>query len=235
MLKVDNLCASYGKVQAITGICLEVEAGKVATILGPNGAGKTTVLKAVSGLLPCGAGRCSFQGEDISRMTAEAIIRKGIVHVPEGRKVFPFMTVTENLELGAYLRRDKEGIAADMEAVFQRFPKLKERHRQSAGTLSGGEQQMLAIGRGLMARPKLFLLDEPSMGLSPKLVEEVFSVIDQLHRQGLTILLVEQNASLALEVSDLAYILEAGSLIRSGSAADMVSDPAIRKSYLGLH
>lgn len=234
MLEIETICTHYGKISAIDSVSLKVEEGQIVTILGANGAGKTTVLKTLSGLLKCTSGRIAFRGEDITALNAQGIISRGIVHVPEGRKIFPFMTVAENLDMGAYLRTDADGVKSDMDKAYEYFPILRERKSQKAGTLSGGEQQMLAIGRGLMARPRLFLLDEPSLGLAPKLVEDIFRIIAEIHRQGITILLVEQNASMALEVSDVAYVLEVGRVVQCGKAADMMQDEGIRKAYLGI-
>jgi branched-chain amino acid transport system ATP-binding protein len=234
LLEIEKISTHYGKISAIDSVSLKVEEGQIVTILGANGAGKTTVLKTLSGLLKCTSGRIAFRGEDITALNAQDIISRGIVHVPEGRKIFPFMTVAENLDMGAYLRTDADGVKSDMENAYAYFPILRERKNQKAGTLSGGEQQMLAIGRGLMARPRLFLLDEPSLGLAPKLVEDIFRIITEIHRQGITILLVEQNASMALEVSDVAYVLEVGKVVQFGKAADMIHDEGIRKAYLGI-
>ena len=234
MLEIEKISTHYGNIAAIDSVSLKVEEGQIVTILGANGAGKTTVLKTISGLLNCSSGRISFQGKDITSLNAQGIIARGIVHVPEGRKLFPLMTVAENLDMGAYLRTDADGVKSDLEKIYGYFPRLGERNRQKAGTLSGGEQQMLAIGRGLMARPRLFLLDEPSLGLAPKLVEDIFNIIMEIHNQGLTILLVEQNASMALEISDMAYVLEVGKVVRYGKAASLIQDEGIRKAYLGI-
>ena len=234
MLEIEKISTHYGNIAAIDSVSLKVEEGQIVTILGANGAGKTTVLKTISGLLNCTSGKISFRGEDVTALSAQGVIARGIVQVPEGRKIFPFMTVAENLDMGAYLRTDADGVKSDLEKAYEYFPALRERKSQKAGTLSGGEQQMLAIGRGLMARPRLFLLDEPSLGLAPKLVEDIFRIITEIHRQGLTILLVEQNASMALEVSDMAYVLEVGRVVQHGRAADLLQDEGIRKAYLGI-
>lgn len=233
MLRVENICTYYGKVKALEDVSLEVKEGQIVTLLGANGAGKTTLLKTISALLKPTSGKIIFEGEEIDHLKPRHIIERGIVQVPEGRKIFPIMTVSENLEMGYYLRQDRKAIAKDIESVYRLFPILKERRHQKAGTLSGGEQQMLAIGRGLMANPKLFLLDEPSLGLAPLLVEEIFKIVADIHNRGLTILLVEQNASMALEVADVAHVLEAGRVVTSGRARDLAQDERIRKAYLG--
>jgi branched-chain amino acid transport system ATP-binding protein len=233
MLRVENICTYYGKVRALEDVSLEVREGQIVTLLGANGAGKTTLLKTISALLKPTSGKIVFEEEEINHLKPRHIIERGIVQVPEGRKIFPIMTVSENLEMGYYLRQDRKAIAKDIELVYRLFPLLKERRHQKAGTLSGGEQQMLAIGRGLMANPKLFLLDEPSLGLAPLLVEEIFEIVADIHKRGLPILLVEQNASMALEVADVAYVLEAGRVVKSGKARDLAQDEGIRKAYLG--
>jgi branched-chain amino acid transport system ATP-binding protein len=232
MLEVRDLLVSYGEIMAVKGISLSVAAGEIVALLGANGAGKTTTLKTVSGLLAPRAGEIRLDGESLRGMPPHLIVRKGIAHVPEGRHVFNRLTVYENLEMGAYARSDA-GVAADLDRVFALFPRLWERRRQRAGTLSGGEQQMLAIGRALMANPRLLLLDEPSMGLAPVLVEQIFETIQSINRQGTTVLLVEQNAALALEVATRAYVLETGTIVLSGAAADLVRHEDVRRAYLG--
>jgi branched-chain amino acid transport system ATP-binding protein len=232
MLEVRDLLVSYGEIRAVKGISLSVAAGEIVALLGANGAGKTTTLKTVSGLLAPRAGEIRLDGESLRGMPPHLIVRKGIAHVPEGRHVFNRLTVYENLEMGAYARSDA-GVAADLDRVFALFPRLWERRRQRAGTLSGGEQQMLAIGRALMANPRLLLLDEPSMGLAPVLVEQIFETIQSINRQGTTVLLVEQNAALALEVATRAYVLETGTIVLSGAAADLVRHEDVRRAYLG--
>jgi len=232
MLEVRDLCVSYGGMPALKGISLTVAAGEIVALLGNNGAGKTTTLKTVSGLLVPRAGEVLLDGEPLRGTPPHLIVRKGIAHVPEGRHVFNRLTVRENLEMGAYARSDPR-VAADLDRVLALFPRLRERRRQTAGTLSGGEQQMLAIGRALMASPRLLLLDEPSMGLAPLLVEQIFETVQSINRQGTTILLVEQNAALALEVAKRAYVLETGTIVLSGTAADLVRNEDVRRAYLG--
>lgn len=233
MLKVENLHIKYGAIHAVKGIDLEVNEGEIVTLIGANGAGKTSILKALSGLVKPSEGSISYEGTTLNKMSAQDIMKLGISHVPEGRRIFADMTVLENLELGAYQRKDKQGIKEDLEGVYQRFPILKERKHQSAGTLSGGEQQMLAMGRALMSKPKLILLDEPSMGLAPILVREIFSIIQDIKKQGVTVLLVEQNARMALSVADRAYVLETGKIVMSGTGAELVASEDIQKAYLG--
>jgi len=232
MLEVQDLHVYYGEIHALKGVSFRVAAGDIVTLLGNNGAGKTTTLKTVSGLLAARGGDVRLDGASLLGIASHDIVLRGITHVPEGRRIFNRLTVYENLEMGAYTRSDK-GVAEDVERVFGIFPRLKERRTQVAGTLSGGEQQMLAIGRALMARPRLLLLDEPSMGLAPVLVEQIFETVQTINRQGVTILLVEQNASLALELADHAYLLETGYVVTSGSAKALADDPQIRRSYLG--
>jgi len=232
MLEVRDLCVSYGGMPALKGISLTVAAGEIVALLGNNGAGKTTTLKTVSGLLVPRAGEVLLDGEPLRGTPPHLIVRKGIAHVPEGRHVFNRLTVRENLEMGAYARSDPR-VAADLDRVLALFPRLRERRRQTAGTLSGGEQQMLAIGRALMASPRLLLLDEPSMGLAPLLVEQIFETVQSINRQGTTILLVEQNAALALEVAKRAYVLETGTIVLAGTAADLVRNEDVRRAYLG--
>ncbi|WP_156272546.1 ABC transporter ATP-binding protein [Neomoorella glycerini] len=233
LLKVENLNVYYGAIHALKGIFLEVNEGEIVTLIGANGAGKSTTLKTISGLLRPQSGTITYQGQNINGLPAQAIVKMGISQVPEGRRIFPNLTVRENLELGAYLHRDLEGINKSMQEVFRRFPRLKERQKQMAGTLSGGEQQMLAIGRALMSRPKLMLLDEPSMGLAPILVQEIFNIIREINEQGTTILLVEQNANMALSVAHRGYVLETGRITLAGSAAELASSEAVKKAYLG--
>ena len=233
MLKVDNLEVAYGNIKAIKGISLEVNQGEIVTLIGPNGAGKSTTLRAISGILKPRSGSITFNGERIDGVEGHEVVAKGICQSPEGRRIFPRMSVDENLDLGAFLRNDKAAIAADRERVLDLFPRLKERIDQKAGTMSGGEQQMLAIGRALMGSPKLLLLDEPSMGLAPVLVDMIFETIEKINKQGTTILLVEQNALAALNVADRAYVLESGSIKMSGKAKDLISNDEVTKAYLG--
>ncbi len=233
MLAVDGLHAYYGSIHALKGISLQIGEGEIVTLIGNNGAGKTTTLRAISGLVRNHQGEISFQGRDISRARSDQIVNLGIIHVPEGRKIFSRLTVAENLMMGAYLRKDKAKIAQDFELVYSLFPRLQERERQMGGTLSGGEQQMLAIGRALMSRPRLLMLDEPSMGLAPIVVEEIFETIKKLNSQGLTVLLVEQNANLALSIADQAYVMETGEIALQGEAKVLLDDDRVRKAYLG--
>ena len=233
MLEMKDVNVFYGNIHAIQDINLTVNRGEVVTLIGANGAGKSTTLRTISGLLKPKSGEIFFEGQPIGGRPAQDIVKAGISQVPEGRRIFANMTVLENLELGAYTRTDKDGIAADMEIVFGRFPRLKERLQQEAGTLSGGEQQMLAMGRALMSRPRLLLLDEPSMGLAPILIKEIFSIISDINATGTTILLVEQNANMALKVAHRAYVLETGRITMSGDADELASSDAVRKAYLG--
>ncbi|MBC7326195.1 MAG: ABC transporter ATP-binding protein [Moorella sp. (in: Bacteria)] len=233
LLRVENLNVYYGAIHALKGISLEVKEGEIVTLIGANGAGKSTTLKTISGLLRPRRGSIIYQGRSLNGLPAQMIVKLGVSQVPEGRRIFPNLTVKENLELGAYLRRDREGINKSLEDVFRRFPRLKERQKQMAGTLSGGEQQMLAIGRALMSRPRLMLLDEPSMGLAPILVQEIFNIIQEINRQGTTILLVEQNANMALSVAHRGYVLETGRITLAGSAAELARSEAVKKAYLG--
>ncbi|MEQ8653055.1 MAG: ABC transporter ATP-binding protein [Kiloniellales bacterium] len=233
LLEVENATVHYNKVQALKGISLEVPEGGIVTIIGANGAGKTTTLRAISGLVRLTSGEIRFQGERIDRLAPEKIVRAGIAQVPEGRRCFPELTVQENLLVGAFLRKDKAGVMRDLEGVFDRFPRLKERRGQMAKTMSGGEQQMLAIGRALMSAPKLLLLDEPSMGLSPVMVQEIARIVLAIRRQGIPVVLVEQNAELALRLANQAYVLETGSVVLSGPAADLHEDDHVRRAYLG--
>jgi branched-chain amino acid transport system ATP-binding protein len=233
VLEIEGLDCRYGKVSAVRDLTLEVREGELVTLIGANGAGKTTTLKAISGILRPAAGRIVFDGEDITRASARTILAKGIAHCPEGRHVFPYMSVQENLDMGCYLRRDQGGIAQDLRRVFERFPVLEERRRQMAGTLSGGEQQMLAIGRALMSRPRLMLFDEPSLGLAPNLVETTFEIIVEIRSQGATVLMVEQNAYAALELCDRSYLLESGEVTLTGSGEELLNDPHVKEAYLG--
>ena len=233
MLKVDNLVVSYGSILALKGISFEVKKGEIISLIGANGAGKTTTLHSISNLIKKQSGTVTFKGEDITNLAADKIVKAGLIHVPEGRRVFSNLTVRENLEMGAFLRKDKAGIKADLEHVYELFPRLKERVKQLAGTLSGGEQQMLAMGRGLMSKPELLLLDEPSMGLAPILVDEIFDIIQKINADGTTILLVEQNAFKAMSIANRVYILETGEVASSGKAEDMIHDESVKKAYLG--
>ena len=231
MLKIENLHVSYGGIKALRGISLEVPDGKIVTLIGANGAGKSTTLNTVAGLLHSRTGSVRFMGEELRHMPGHRLVGRGMALVPEGRRIFQQMTVQENLDMGGYCRGGD--LSADMERVYERFPRLKERRRQVAGTLSGGEQQMLAMGRALMSHPKLLMLDEPSMGLAPLLVEQIFEIIRQLHADGTTILLVEQNAQAALAVADRGYVLETGRIVTEGSGAALLESDAIKKAYLG--
>ena len=233
MLRVEDINVYYGAIHAIKGISLEVNDGEIVALIGSNGAGKSTTLRTISGLMKPKTGRIMYDGEDITGVPAHKIVGKGLCQVPEGRHVFANLTVLENLELGAYLRTDKEGIAKDMEMVFEKFPRLLERKDQLSGTLSGGEQQMLAMARALMSRPKLLLLDEPSMSLAPLLIKEIFNIIKEINASGTTVLLVEQNANMALSIADKAYVLETGRITLSGTAAELASSEEVRKAYLG--
>ena len=233
LLEVKNLKVSYGLIQAIKDVSFTVEEGQIVTLIGANGAGKTTIMHAVSGLIPKQSGKITFDGKDITAVQPHKLINMGIAHVPEGRRIFQELTVEENLQLGAYTRRDKKEIAATLEEIYQRFPVLKERARQIAGTLSGGEQQMLAMSRALMSHPRLLLLDEPSMGLSPLYVGTIFDMIRRVNEEGTTVLLVEQNAKKALAIADQAYVLEIGNITKSGPGAELLGDDSIRKAYLG--
>jgi len=233
VLKVEGLACCYGKIVAVRELAIEVNRGELVSLIGANGAGKTTTLKAISGLITPTAGRISFLGHDITRASARRILELGIAHCPEGRRIFPDMSVRENLEMGSYLRADKAEVAADMERLFARFPILSQRARQAAGTLSGGEQQMLAIARTLMSRPQLALFDEPSLGLAPNLVERTFEIIKEIRRAGTTVVMVEQNAFAALELSDRAYVLEGGRVRLTGRGADLLANPHVQSVYLG--
>ncbi|MGZ5123339.1 MAG: ABC transporter ATP-binding protein [Burkholderiales bacterium] len=233
MLEIEQLVCCYGKVEALKRVSLVVRKGELVTLIGANGAGKTTTLKAISGLLPPTGGRMLFEGEDITRASPRHILSRGIAHCPEGRHVFPDMTVQENLEMGCYLRSDASAIATDIARIFESFPVLAERRRQVAGTLSGGEQQMLAIGRALMSRPKLVLFDEPSLGLAPNIVERTFEIIRSIRAEGTTVLMVEQNAYAALDMCDHGYLLESGTLTLEGTGRELIDNPHVRKAYLG--
>ncbi len=233
LLEIEDMHSYYGHIHALRGVSLTVEEGEVVTLIGSNGAGKTTTLRSVHGILPPREGRIVFAGEEIQGVPAHELIGRGIAQSPEGRRIFFRMTVLENLEMGAYHRNDRAEIQQDMDRVFDLFPRLKERTRQEAGTMSGGEQQMLAIGRALMSRPRLLLLDEPSMGLAPVLVERIFEIIREINEQGTTILLVEQNANVALEIATRGYVLETGAIVNSASASELREDPSVREAYLG--
>ena len=233
MLEVKELSVSYGAVEALRGVSLSVKSGEIVSLIGANGAGKTTALHAITGLTPIKGGSVIYDGHDLRKIAPSKIVTMGIAHVPEGRQVFTRMTVAENLLMGAYFRRDKLHMSKDLDVVYERFPRLKERAKQLAGTLSGGEQQMLAMGRSMMSNPKLVVMDEPSMGLSPLLVDEVFDIIKTMHSAGITILLVEQNARMALSISDRAYVLENGLISMAGPARELLNDPKVRKAYLG--
>lgn len=233
MLTINDINVFYGAIHAIKGVSLEVNEGEIVTLIGANGAGKSTILRTISGLLKPKTGSIQFEGQEIAGMPAHEIVKTGISQVPEGRRIFAEMSVLENLELGAFTRKDKDGIKADMELVFNRFPRLKERISQLAGTLSGGEQQMLAMGRALMSRPRLLLLDEPSMGLAPLLIKEIFAIIQDINKTGTTVLLVEQNANMALSIAHRAYVLETGRITLSGDAKELAASDEVRKAYLG--
>ena len=234
MLEVRDIHTYYGNIQALRGVTLRIEAGEIVTLIGANGAGKTTTLMSISGVTPPKNGAIAFLGQDVTRLSTERIVSLGITQVPEGRMIFPRLTVKENLLMGGYLRRDKAGVRADEEHVYELFPVLRERRAQMGGTLSGGEQQMLAIGRALLARPKLLLLDEPSLGLAPLVVENIFEIIQQINKDGVTVLLVEQNAQMALQIAHRGYVLETGRLTLEGPARDLLNDPKVRSAYLGL-
>lgn len=233
MLEVKNLSVSYGGIKALRGINMEVADKKIVSLIGANGAGKSTLLRTISGLVKAQSGSIKFEGEEILGQSIDKICKKGIALVPEGRRVFTDLTVAENLKIGAYLRNDKDGIAKDLEWVYELFPRLKERSWQFAGTLSGGEQQMLAVGRALMSRPKLLMMDEPSLGLAPLIVQQIFSIIEEINKKGVTILLIEQNANMALKAADTAYVLETGDITLSGSGESLLADEKVREAYLG--
>ena len=233
MLEIKDLCVNYGVIKALKGISFEVNEGEVIALIGANGAGKTTTLHTITGLLSAKSGSIILEGKDITRTPAHKIVKMGIAHVPEGRRIFQNLTVLDNIRLGAFTRKDKEGIAKDIEMVYDLFPRLSERKTQIAGTLSGGEQQMLAMGRALMSKPRIIVMDEPSMGLSPILVSEIFDIIESIRKDGLTVLLVEQNAKKALAIADRAYVLETGRITLSGKASDLINDEKVKKAYLG--
>lgn len=233
MLKIEDLYVSYGMINAIKGVSFEVNEGEVVSLIGANGAGKTTILHTITGLLKPKSGSVMFEGKELTTTPAHAIVKLGMAHVPEGRRVFADLSVYDNLMLGAYTRKDKNEIAKTLEMVYERFPRLEERKKQIAGTLSGGEQQMLAMGRALMSKPRIILMDEPSMGLSPLFVNEVFDIIKKISASGTTVLLVEQNAKKALSISDRAYVLETGKIALTGKASDLINDDKIKKAYLG--
>jgi branched-chain amino acid transport system ATP-binding protein len=234
LLEIDDVSLNYGRIRALHGISLTVDEGEVVALIGANGAGKSTTMRAISGLRPVAGGAIRFNGQDITKLRADLRVVRGISQSPEGRGIFPGMSVLENLEMGAYTRRDSAEVGEDLDRVYSLFPRLKERRRQAGGTLSGGEQQMLAVGRALMARPKLLLLDEPSMGLAPMLIQQIFSIITEINEQGTTILLVEQNAQQALTRADRAYVLETGRIVKSGTGMELLHDPAVKDAYLGV-
>ena len=234
LLELEGVDAAYGRIQALRGVTLQVQKGEVVALIGSNGAGKTTTLRTISGLMHPQKGSIRFDGQDISRTPPSKIVELGVCQSPEGRRLFPRMTVLDNLRMGAYTRNDRPGIASDMERVFKLFPRLQERRTQIAGTLSGGEQQMLAMGRALLARPKLLMLDEPSLGLAPILVETIFSIVLEINSQGTTVLLVEQNANKALEVAHRGYVLETGAIVQTGSGKELLSSSEVQKAYLGM-
>jgi branched-chain amino acid transport system ATP-binding protein len=234
LLELENAVLNYGKIEALHGISVQVAEGEVVSLIGANGAGKTSTMRALSGVRGLSSGKVVFEGEDVTKLRADQRMRLGLVLTPEGRGIFPGMTVVENLNMGAYTRRDKAAIDEDYERVFGLFPRMSERRKQVAGTLSGGEQQMLAIGRALMSRPKLLMLDEPSMGLAPMLIAQIFDIITEIAAQGTTILVVEQNAKQALSRSDRAYVLETGRIVKTGTGAELLDDPSVREAYLGV-
>jgi branched-chain amino acid transport system ATP-binding protein len=234
LLELSDVTVHYGRISALNGISLSVEEGEIVSLIGANGAGKSTTMRAVSGIRPLSGGRITFDGDDISRLRADLRVVRGISQAPEGRGVFPGMTVLENLDMGAYARKDRRKLSADYERVFSLFPRLAERKTQTGGTMSGGEQQMLAIGRALMAKPRLLLLDEPSMGLAPQFIQQIFRIITEINQQGTTVLLVEQNAQQALSRAHRAYVLETGSIVKSGTGKEMLADPSIKEAYLGV-
>ncbi len=233
LLELTDVSVSYGRIQALQGISITVEEGEIVTLIGANGAGKSTTMRAISGIRPLSGGTIAFAGQDISTLRADLRVVRGISQAPEGRGVFPGMTVTENLDMGSYSRRERKSLPAEMDHVYDLFPRLRERRNQLAGTMSGGEQQMLAIGRALMAKPRLMLLDEPSMGLAPQFISQIFSILKQINADGVTILVVEQNASKALGFAHRAYVLETGSVVLSGAGKDLLTDPRVREVYLG--
>ena len=232
-LEIRDLHVSYGGIRALKGVDLTVEEGQIVTLIGANGAGKSTTLRAISGLQKLQSGSILYGGEELVGLPAKEIVRRGIIHVPEGRRVFPDMTVAENLKIGAFLRKDKDGIASDMDYVYSLFPRLKERSWQPAGTLSGGEQQMLAVGRALMSRPKVLMMDEPSLGLAPLIVKDIFSIIRRVNADGITVLLIEQNANAALRIADYGYVLETGVIALTGTGEELLRNESVREAYLG--
>ncbi|MBW6409887.1 ABC transporter ATP-binding protein [Clostridium weizhouense] len=233
MIKIDDLVVAYGGIEALKGISLEVPSGKIVTLVGANGAGKSTTLKSIVGLVKPKSGNIDYEGTDLTKINTEKMVKKGIALVPEGRRVFADLTVLENLKIGAYSRNDHHGIEEDLEKVYELFPRLKERTWQAAGTLSGGEQQMLAIGRALMSRPKLIMMDEPSLGLAPIIVKELFEIIKKINKEGMTVLLIEQNANAALKIADIGYIMETGRIILTGTGKELLHNEEIKKAYLG--
>lgn len=233
LIEIDNLSVHYGGIKALKGISFNVEAGEIVTLIGANGAGKSTTLKSISGLVSASGGTIRHNGTVISGLDSQKIVERGIVLVPEGRKVFPNLSVLENLKIGAYLRKDKGEVTSDLDRVYELFPRLKERHWQMAGTLSGGEQQMLAVGRGLMAKPQLIMMDEPSLGLAPQLVKEIFSIIRRINEQGTTVLLIEQNANAALKIADRGYVMVTGMITLSGTGTELLNDQSVQDAYLG--
>ena len=233
MLRVENLAVNYGMINAVRGVNFEVNQGEIVSLIGANGAGKSTILRTISGLIKPASGTLTYEGQNITKTNAQKIVQLGISHVPEGRHVFKGLSVRENLEMGAFLRKDRANIEADIQAVYDRFPVLGERQRQDASTLSGGEQQMLAMGRALMSKPKLLLLDEPSMGLAPIFIQEIFNIIQQIQAQGTTVLLIEQNAKMALSIASRGYVLETGKIVLSGTGQELLESDAVQKAYLG--
>jgi branched-chain amino acid transport system ATP-binding protein len=234
LLDIDDVTLRYGRIEALHGISLRVEEGEVVALIGANGAGKTTTMRAISGIQPVASGRITFVGEDITHLRADLRVVRGICQAPEGLGIFPGMTVLENLDMGAFTRRDAAGVAADLERVMELFPRLRERRKQNGGTLSGGEQQMLAVGRALMSRPKLLLLDEPSMGLAPMIIQQIFDIITEINEQGTTVLLVEQNAQQALSRAHRGYVLETGRIVKEGTGEELLHDPSVKEAYLGV-
>ena len=233
MLKIKDLHVSYGGIKALRGVDLEVPDGKIVTLIGANGAGKSTTLRTISGLVKAESGSITYDGKELLGLSINKILEQGIAQSPEGRRVFPNLTVLENLKIGAYLRKDRDGIEKDVRWIYELFPRLEERHWQPAGTLSGGEQQMLAVGRALMSRPKLLMMDEPSLGLAPLVVQGIFDIISTINQQGVTVLLIEQNANMALKIADYAYVLETGCITKSGTGAALLADESIKEAYLG--
>jgi len=233
MLKIENLSVAYGGIEALKGISLEVEEGKIVTLVGANGAGKSTMLRSIVGLVKPKAGSITYQGKNLFAVKRHDLVKNGIALVPEGRRVFPDMTVLENLKIGAFTRKDHQEIKADLEWIYTLFPRLKEREWQAAGTLSGGEQQMLAVGRALMSRPKLLMMDEPSLGLAPLIIKDIFNIIRKIHSQGMTILLIEQNANAALHLADVGYVIETGRIILKGTGKELLDNEDVKKAYLG--